>query len=191
MVFKKVDFFNNLSFSEKLHKYFVSASGGLLVISATISQAVLNLRYSCTSPVLCWSLRLQSISISIAWEKKVLGCHKFCSSMSSIGWFSTGLNQIFLAKSALKLYFHWKKMSQWTPCEKWKHSYQYCLSYGQKSADTATSYWSPLMRFRVMKIDNCNLSGGVLDENLRVFKLVRHTSTKQHFGWKDTPSSKP
>ena len=79
-------------------KCFVSArGGGVLVISVTISQAVLNLRHSCTSPVLCWSL--ESISIAIAWEKKVLGCHKFCLSMSSISWLSTGLNHIFLAKT--------------------------------------------------------------------------------------------
>ena len=69
----------------------------------------LNLRHSCTSPVLCWSLG--SISIAKAWEKKVLGCHKFCLSIASIGWLSTGLNHTFLAKSALKQYFH-RKMPQ-------------------------------------------------------------------------------
>ena len=102
----------------------------------------LNLRHSCTSPVLCWSLG--SISIAVAsWEKKVLGCHKFCLSIASIGWLSTGLNHTFLAKSALKQYFHQKKMSRCTLCEKWKHSYQNCLRYGLKSAETVTSYWSP------------------------------------------------
>ena len=76
----------------------------------------LNLRHSCTSPVLCWSLG--SISIAIAWEKKELGCHKFCLSIASIGWLSTGLNHTFLAKTALKQYFHRKKMSQ---CTLWKN----------------------------------------------------------------------
>ena len=78
----------------------------------------LNLRHSCTSPVLCWSLG--SISIAIAWEKKVLLCYKFCLSIVSIGWLSTVLNHTFLAKSALKQYFHRKKMSQCTLCEKMK-----------------------------------------------------------------------
>ena len=63
----------------------------------------LNLRHSCTCPALCWSLG--SISTAIAWEKKVLGCHKFCLSITSIGWLSTGLNHTFLATSALKQYF--------------------------------------------------------------------------------------
>ena len=100
----------------------------------------LNLRHSCTSPVLCWS-PLGSISIAIALEKKVLGCHKFCLSMASIGWLSTGLNHTFLAKtckSALKQYFHRKRMSQCT-VKTWKHSYQNCLRYGRKSADVRVS----------------------------------------------------
>ena len=40
--------------------------------------------------------------------------------MASIGWLSTGLNHTFLAKSALKLYLHQKKMFQWTLCQKMK-----------------------------------------------------------------------
>ena len=115
---RKLSFSTTYPSQKKVHKCFVSASGGLLVISVTISQASLNLRHSCTSPVLCWSLG--SISIAIAWEKKVLGCHKFCLSIESIGWLSTGLNHTFLAKSALKQYFHQKKMSQCILCEKMK-----------------------------------------------------------------------
>ena len=111
--------FSTIYRSQKwVHKCFVSASGKLLVISVTISHAVLNLRHSCTSPVLRWPL--ESISIATAWEKKVLGCHKFYWSIASIGWLSTYLNHTFLAKSAIKLYLHQKQMFQWTLCEKMK-----------------------------------------------------------------------
>ena len=121
MVFKKVEFFNSLSFSEiKVHKCFLSASGegggGVTGHFSDYFTSSLNLRLSCTSPVLCWSLG--SISKAIAWEKKVLGCHKFCLSIASIGWISTGLNHTFRAKSGLKQYFHGKKMSQCTLCVK-------------------------------------------------------------------------
>ena len=116
---RKLSFSTTYPSQKKVHKCFVSASGGLLVISVTIFSSSLNLRHSCTSPVLCWSLG--SISIAIAWEKKVLGhCHKFCLSIVSIGWLSTGLNHTFLAKSDLKQYFHRKKISQCTLCEKMK-----------------------------------------------------------------------
>ena len=142
MVFKKVELFNNLSFSEKSAQTLCIGKRGVTGHFSDNFTSSLNLRHSCTSPVLCWSLG--SISTAIAWEKKALGCHKFCLSKASIGWLSTGLNHTFLAKSALKQYCHRKKMSQCTLCEKWKHSYQNCLRYGRKSAETVTSYWSPL-----------------------------------------------
>ena len=50
----------------------------------------------------------------------MLGCHKFCLSIASIGCLSTVLNHTVLARSALKQYFHQKKMSQCTLCEKMK-----------------------------------------------------------------------
>ena len=115
MVFKKVEFFNNLSFSEKSAQMLCIDKRGVTGHFSDYFTSSLNLRHSCTSPVLCWSLG--SISIAKAWEKKVLGCHKFCLSIASIGWLSTGLNHTCLAKSALKQYFHRKKMSQCTLCE--------------------------------------------------------------------------
>ena len=88
-----------------VHKCFVSASGTLMVLSVTISPPVLNLRHSCTSPALFWSLG--SNSIAIAWEKKVPGSHRYCW---SIGWLSISLNHTFLAKSAIKLLLLQKKV---------------------------------------------------------------------------------
>ena len=116
MVCKKVELFNNLSFSEKSAQTLCIGKRGVTGHFSDNFTSSLNLRHSCTCPVLCWSLG--SISTAIAWEKKVLGCHKFCLSIASIGWLSTGLNHTFLAKSALKQYFHRKKMSQCTLCEK-------------------------------------------------------------------------
>ena len=118
MVFKKVEFFNNLSFSKKSAQMFCIGKRGVTGRFSDYFTNSLNLRHSCTSPVLCWSLG--SISIAIAWEKKVIGCHKFCLSIASIGWLSTGLNHTFLAKSALKQYFHRKKVSQCTLRQKMK-----------------------------------------------------------------------
>ena len=118
MVFKKVEFFNNLSFSEKSAEMLCIGKRGVTGHFSDYFTSSLNLRRSCTSPVLCWSLGF--ISIAIAWEKKVLGWHKFCLSIASIGWLSTGLNHTVLDKSALKQYFHWKKMSQCIFCEKMK-----------------------------------------------------------------------
>ena len=47
----------------------------------------------------------------------------------------TSLYHSFLSESALKLYLYQKKISQWTLCEKWRHSYQNCRRYGRKSWD--------------------------------------------------------
>ena len=80
MVFKKVECFNNLSFSGKSAQMLCignrGGGGGVTGHFRDYFTSSLNLRHSCTSPVLCWSLG--SISIAIAWKKKVLGCHKFC-----------------------------------------------------------------------------------------------------------------
>ena len=114
---RKLSFSTTYPSQKKVHNalYWQAGVAGHFSDNFTTS---LNRRRSCTSPVLCWSLG--SISIAIAWEKKVLGCHKFCLSIASIGWLSTGLNHTFVANSALKQYFNLKKMSQCTLCEKKK-----------------------------------------------------------------------
>ena len=97
-------------------------------------------RHSCTSPALFWSLGY--ISIAIASERKALGCHKLFWSIASIDWLSPDRSHTCLAKSALTVFVS-KEDDPMNTTKKWRHSYQNCLRYGRKSAETATSYCPP------------------------------------------------
>ena len=120
-------FSRTLSFSttypsqEKVHKCFVSASGGGGGggVTGHFSDLFHKQFKSETFMHLSCSLLISGIHFDSHSLRK-LGCHKFCLSIASIGWLSTGLNHTFLATSALKQYFHRKKMSQCTLCENMK-----------------------------------------------------------------------
>ena len=130
---------------KKVHKCFVSASGGYWSFQWLFHKQFFNLRHSCTSPVLCWSLG--SISIAIAWEKKVLGCHKFCS-VDSVDrlTFHRPKPHLSCQKCPKTVFSSERRCPNVHSVKKWKHSYQNFLRYGRKRAETVTSYWSPLKR---------------------------------------------
>ena len=183
---RKLSFSTTYPSQKKVHKCFLSPSGGLLVISVTISQAVKI--WDIHALVLISGIHFYSHSL----RKESAGMSQVLFVGSVDRLISTGLNHTFLAKSALKQYFHRKKMSQCTLCEKWKHSYQNCLRYGRKSAETVTSYWSPLMIlprffFRLWKI--ITKCPGKNLKNLRQCFVVRSMLNKCAKFHGDSPSS--